>query len=388
MFNFVLLSIAGYFVLVYFYLKHLTKKYLLNIANPESVNSGSLHSNQAVRDEYASRETLNILVLTGGGVRGLIPLQVLAKIEEITGKKTGELFDFMAGTSTGAINCSILAIPDSGDGFRYSASDILRDYVKNIRLMFSAPLYHQLLTLFGLFGPRYLPAGKLSVLRSYLADYTLADLRIKLIVPVYDLAENALRVIRNWEPVVSGQHSNYSLCDLIHGASNPPMMFSPRAFMVADKKKVFIDPGMIVNNPAHIALLNAWFMFPKKKIRIVLIGNGGTDAEHYGHSHMAEFGAYGLLQYLLNSPVISSKFSTDLVNEYIHEASDYGLDVDFCYINAEGGKELATANTSNNNMAKIQKFADKLLQQNEPQILNLATKLAIDHKAKTFPAYS
>ena len=61
------------------------------------------------------------------------------------------------------------------------------------------------------------------------------------------------------------------------------------------------------------------------KIRIVLIGNGGNDSDHYSHTHMAEFGAYGLLQYIMNSPIVSAKFSTDLVQEYIHEARDYGF---------------------------------------------------------------
>ena len=243
--------------------------------------------------------------------------------------------------------------------------------------MFSAPWYHHILTLFGIFGPLYLPEGKLEILEGYFGDYTLADLQNNLIVPVYDLSENALRVIRNWEPSIDGNYTNYFLRDLIHGASNPPMLFSPRRFSIGGKTRVFIDPGVILNNPAEVALLNAWFMFPNKKIRIVLIGNGGNDSEHYGHTHMAEFGAYGLFQYLLNSPVVSAKFSTDLVQEYIHEARDYGLDVDFVYINSDGGHELSTASTSSQNMEKIDNYATRLMSENQDKIDYLASVLKV-----------
>jgi hypothetical protein len=172
----------------------------------------------------------------------------------------------------------------------------------------------------------------------------------------------------NYCTSLDGNYTNYFLRDLIHGASNPPMLFSPRRFFVGGKTRVFIDPGVILNNPAEVALLNAWFMFPNKRIRIVLIGNGGNDAETYGHTHMAEFGAYGLFQYLLNSPIISSKFSTDLVQEYIYEARDYGLDVDFVYINSDGGHELSTVDTSSQNMEKIDQYAARLMAENQEKI--------------------
>jgi len=366
----VFIILVCYIGLVYFYLKHITNKYLKVVIDLSTAldNRLKLKTNQMIREKYADNDVINILVLTGGGVRGIVPLQILNKLEEATGKKTGELFEFMAGTSTGAINCAILSVPDGDAGYKFSSQDISRDYVRNIRRMFSAPWYHHILTLFGIFGPRYLPEGKLEILEGYFADCTLADLQNNLIVPVYDLSENALRVIRNWEPSLDGNYTNYFLRDLIHGASNPPMLFSPRRFFVGGKTRVFIDPGVILNNPAEVALLNAWFMFPNKKIRIVLIGNGGNDAESYGHTHMAEFGAYGLFQYLLNSPIISSKFSTDLVQEYIYEARDYGLDVDFVYINSDGGHELSTVDTSSQNMEKINQYAARLMAENQEKI--------------------
>lgn len=378
-FNTFFIIVATYFITIYFYLRWLTKKYLNPVDRTHDLNLSRryLRTNNQVRQELEDRETINILVLTGGGVRGMIPLQVLEKLEQLSGRKTGELFDFMAGTSTGAISCAILAVPGIDHQFEFCSSDILGDYAGNSRKMFSAPWYHKFLTLFGMLGPRYLPEGKLEVLRSFFGTCTLADIETNLIVPVYDVTENALKIIRNWELPQGNQHTNYVLKDLIHGASNPPMLFSPRSFIISNKKHVFIDPGVILNNPATIAFMNAWFLFPEKKLRLVLIGNGGSDAEVYNHEHMAEFGAYGLFQYLLNSPVVNTKFSTDLLHEYIHEAREYGVDIEFIQIDSRGGKDLATSDTSDENMERIREFGEKLITENYDKIEYLAEVLKI-----------
>ena len=44
-----------------------------------------------------------ILCLDGGGLKGLIMIEVLIYIEKLTGKKIVDLFDWIVGTSTGGI---------------------------------------------------------------------------------------------------------------------------------------------------------------------------------------------------------------------------------------------------------------------------------------------
>ncbi len=371
-----LVFILCYLCGVYFYLRWLNKKYFLTIDKTPPDSEIKLKTLDDIRNQYQNHNEINILVLTGGGVRGLIPLIILSKIEEITGKKAGELFDFMAGTSTGSVNCAIMAVADENGKNKYSAQNIVDNYLDNIRTMFSAPWYHQFLTLFGIFGPRYLPDGKLNVLNGYFSNSCLSNVVTNILVPVYDVVDNSLKIIRNWMPNSKATHNNYTLTDLINGASNPPMLFFPQSFMINGDKKIFIDPGVILNNPAEIALMNTWFMFPNKKIRLVLIGNGGNDVMRYNHQHVARFGAYGLFQYLLNSPVINTKLSTDLVSEYIHEANNYGLDVEFVEINSDGAQGLLVGDTSDSNMDRIRQFADKVLTENREQITKLAKNLS------------
>ena len=50
-----------------------------------------------------------LLSIDGGGIRGIIPTVVLAKLEEQTEKPTRETFSFLAGTSTGSLIAGALA---------------------------------------------------------------------------------------------------------------------------------------------------------------------------------------------------------------------------------------------------------------------------------------
>ncbi len=65
-----------------------------------------------------------ILSVDGGGMRGLIPVAMLAELEAMTGKPAYELFDMVGGTSTGAIIAGGLAL-------HLSAHEILEQIYKS-----------------------------------------------------------------------------------------------------------------------------------------------------------------------------------------------------------------------------------------------------------------
>jgi len=50
-----------------------------------------------------------IISLDGGGIRGILTVQLLKKIEEIAGLRIGQFCDMVAGTSTGAIIAGLIA---------------------------------------------------------------------------------------------------------------------------------------------------------------------------------------------------------------------------------------------------------------------------------------
>ena len=59
--------------------------------------------NHPLRKLHETETPFRILSIDGGGIRGLIPAMILEQIEKDTGKRIHEMFDMIAGTSTGGI---------------------------------------------------------------------------------------------------------------------------------------------------------------------------------------------------------------------------------------------------------------------------------------------
>src|SRR5215510_16436355 len=62
-----------------------------------------------LRSRYESRRPRCLLALDGGGIRGVMTLGILKRIEEAVGQPLWQYFDYIAGTSTGAIIAAALA---------------------------------------------------------------------------------------------------------------------------------------------------------------------------------------------------------------------------------------------------------------------------------------
>src|SRR5215510_1380527 len=114
-------------------------------------------------DRLAKKGPRKLLAIDGGGIRGVLSLHILGKIEEILVKESkrpdyrlADYFDYVAGTSTGGIIAA-------GISLGMSVAEILDFYVRNGAAMFdkasimqrlryeynSEPLAKQLKRVFG-----------------------------------------------------------------------------------------------------------------------------------------------------------------------------------------------------------------------------------------------
>ncbi|XP_010142926.1 PREDICTED: calcium-independent phospholipase A2-gamma [Buceros rhinoceros silvestris] len=77
---------------------------------------------------------VRVLTIDGGGTRGLVALQTLRKLEELTGKPVHQLFDYICGVSTGAILAFMLGLfhiplDDCEELYRKLGSDVFKQNV-------------------------------------------------------------------------------------------------------------------------------------------------------------------------------------------------------------------------------------------------------------------
>src|SRR6266545_3368830 len=83
---------------------------------------------RAIGERGAGDRVFRVLALDGGGMRGLIPAQVLAYLERRARRPVHELFDLVAGTSTGGLLSLALTIPRPEASEPYTAEGAIELY--------------------------------------------------------------------------------------------------------------------------------------------------------------------------------------------------------------------------------------------------------------------
>ncbi|WP_226648576.1 patatin-like phospholipase family protein [Microbulbifer variabilis] len=185
--------------LVYLYNNRLTQSTKFD-AFP--VTSEFIKTNEGLKD----KETINILIVDGGGIRGLIPLYVIQYIERQTGKPIEELFDVFSGVSTGAIiatgvNAPYLPADLHGPKVQnvHSKSDrIIQIYKNESGYIFSTPWYHKLLTANGLFSPRFIGERLSNTMEKHYTDeMKFTDLNNYVIIPSLNIHTGQVKLFKN-----------------------------------------------------------------------------------------------------------------------------------------------------------------------------------------------
>src|ERR1700730_10088469 len=132
---------------------------------------------------------MKILYSDVRGIRGIIPALVLAEIEERTGRRVAELFDLIAGTSTGGILAAALTRPaeEGGDGPRYTARDLIGLYEAEGPEIFDRTLLKRIHSVDGLLDERYDSKGLDSALDAYLGRVKLSEAVTDVLITAYEI---------------------------------------------------------------------------------------------------------------------------------------------------------------------------------------------------------
>ena len=226
-----------------------------------------------------------VLSIDGGGIRGIIPATVLAKVEELSNSTISALFDLIVGTSTGGILALGLTAPDQARRPRNAAHALLELYTSKAESIFPGggpPDWKQ--RLLGTREPadllrnlgkilwrsaqragapfggnprfagsaRYFGTGLEEALDEQIGDTPLSDALTRVLITSYDVAygEPVLFTSFNWPP---GAIIGVPMRIAARATSAGPAFFEPQLLDVGTKQRVLVDGGVFANNPSLIA---------------------------------------------------------------------------------------------------------------------------------------
>ncbi|HEY7981074.1 MAG TPA: patatin-like phospholipase family protein [Candidatus Eremiobacteraceae bacterium] len=243
--------------------------------------------NARLEERIAAPGAKKLLSIDGGGIRGLIALEFLGRIESLLRRQSGradlvlaDYFDYVGGTSTGAIIATFISL-----GF---STETIRDFYRTgARTMFDPS--NAILRLGRKFGSNSLLAKFLSAIgamtsASMFTHKALAA-EIKSVIdpggePEATLGSSRLQtllliVMRNastdspW-PISNNPKAKFNsrelrdcnldlpLWQLVRASTAAPVFFPPEVIHVGDQRFVFVDGGITVyHNPAFLLFLMA-----------------------------------------------------------------------------------------------------------------------------------
>ena len=250
---------------------------------------------------------MKVLSIDGGGIRGLIPATVLATIEERAGRPVSELFDLLAGTSTGGILSCALTAPDAAQtGPRWRAEELVDLYRSEGPKIFSRSLGRRVRSVEGLLDEKYDDEALVQALSRYLGDTPLGEARTPVLLTAYDLYGRETFFFKSWRP----EFSAVPMAVAAQATSVAPTYFEP--LRLGDT--TLVDGGVFAGNPAMCAYAEAARLAPGEETLVVSLGCGRLTRpiEH------ADAKDWGLVEWV--RPLI------DVVFDGVSAAVSYQLD--------------------------------------------------------------
>lgn len=246
---------------------------------------------------------VRVLSIDGGGIRGIIPALVLAELERRSGRRVFELFDLIAGTSTGGILACALCAPDP-----LPAGELVALYEEEGPRIFERSLWQRIQSAEGLLDEKYDAAALDRALDRFLADKRLSETIPDLIVPVYDMTIPGPRFYKSRE-AREGADRDAPLSLVARATSSAPTYFEP----LRDGERALIDGGVFALNPAMCAYAEVLRGYRDAEVTLLSLGTG----ERTRRRSWEEVKDWGLARWA--RPII------DVVFDGISDAVDYQL---------------------------------------------------------------
>src|SRR3954468_9129325 len=187
-------------------------------------------------------------------MRGLIPAVVLAEIERRSGRRTAELFDLIAGTSTGGILALGLTRPGEGGAPAFTAADLIGFYESEGPEVFHRSLLKRVESVEGYVDERYDDSGLNAALRRYLDGTRLAEAVTEIFITAYEIERREAFFFRSSRARTDPAY-DFTFVDAARATSAAPTYFEPVRVQDAAGAESYalVDGGVFALNPAMCA---------------------------------------------------------------------------------------------------------------------------------------
>jgi uncharacterized protein len=302
---------------------------------------------------------MRVLAIDGGGIRGLIPALVCTEIERRSGRRVFELFDLIAGTSTGGIIACAVCAPDP-----LPASELVKLYEDEGPDIFDRSLFQRIRSADGLLDEKYDDAALDRALERFLGHKRLAETKPDLIVPSYDTALPGPYFFKS-SKAREAPEDDFPLSIVARATSAAPTYFEP----VEAGDKSLVDGGVFATNSAMCALAEALNVVSPKDVVVVSLGTG----ERTHQRSFDEIKDWGLAAWA--RPIL------DVVFDGVSDAVDYQLERVLTadrYWRFQVELTLASDDlddATEGNLAKLRGHAEELIEQRSADLDAALAKL-------------
>jgi uncharacterized protein len=309
---------------------------------------------------------MRVLAIDGGGIRGLIPAVVLAEVERRTGRRVHELFDLIAGTSTGGILAAALARPEP-----IAAADLVTLYEQEGPKIFHRSLLKRIESVDGNIDERYDDSGLNAALERFLGDARLSAARPDVLVTAYDIERRSaffFRSVRAREEPAQ----DFTLAAVARATSAAPTYFEPALVkdLAGRESYALIDGGVFAVNPAMCAY--AELARAGRAADVAVLASLGTGS-HTRPIRYADAKGWGRLQWA--APIIDVVFDgvADTIEFETAQLLPPPRSLRFQTDLREASDDLDDASAAN--LAALRREADRLLKERGADIDALCAAL-------------
>lgn len=347
----------------------------------EEAQARQIFSKQSSKDLpelNLNQDRIKMLVIEGGGAKGLFAIHVLDYLEKKTGKPISQLYDVMGGTSIGSLLTSILSIPGE-KGPKFSAEDILKVFANVAEETLEPKALHKIFSGFGLISPVLESQKFIGRLQKDYGDILFSQALNHLILYGFNLNTSKVMIMNNRGG--SLKTCNPVLYQLIGGTTAPYGISPPNKILLNDASEgqFLVDAGLIVNNPLLSMVFQVNKLYPRKKILVTYISLIAMDL---AYRKDVEF-YVGEFDSLSEDRLMISRGRSQLIHEYIEMlTSDKRFGFDFLTeIGVKKDTEwenLNPFNFSKKNLKLIDYFANDIVKRNQKKLDAVAEELLKD----------